>query len=77
MKYFFYHTSWVSHKKRNGLFSVACNVKVPYLFTSPNQATPAEENDTKIIKFDCVILILWPFFKTVIFKFRLNFVTDE
>ena len=40
----------VSHKKRNGGFSVACDLKVPYLFTSSNQATPAEENDTKIIK---------------------------
>ena len=42
----------VSHKKQNGGFSVACDLKVPYLFTSSNQATPAEENDTKIIKFD-------------------------
>ena len=44
----------VSHKKRNGGFPVACDLKVPYLFTSSNQlkATPAEENDTKIIKFD-------------------------
>ena len=41
----------VSHKQRNGGFSVACDLKVPYLFTSSNQATPAEENDTKIIKF--------------------------
>ena len=41
----------VSHKKRNGGFSVACDLKVPDLFTSSNQATPAEENDTKIIKF--------------------------
>ena len=54
----------VSHKKRNGGFSVACDLKVPYLSTSSNQATPAEENDTKIIKFDWVILILWPFVKT-------------
>ena len=47
----------VSHKKRNCGFAVACDLKVPYLFTSSNQATPAEENDTKIIKFDWVILI--------------------
>ena len=39
----------VSHKKRNGGFSVACDLKVPYLLTFSNQATPAEENDTKII----------------------------
>ena len=58
----------VSHKKWNGGFSVACNLKVPYLFTSSNQATPAEENDTKIIKFDWVILILWPFVKTQSFS---------
>ena len=69
----------VSHKKRNGGFSVACDLKVPYLFTSSNQATPAEENDTKIIKFEWVILIQWPFVikNTVIFKFCLIFVTDE
>ena len=54
----------VSHKKWNSGFSVACDLKVPYLFTSSNQATPAEENDTKIIKFDWVILILWPIVKT-------------
>ena len=58
----------VSHKKRNGGFSVACDLKVPYLFTSSYQATPAEENDTKIIKFDWVILILWPFVKTQSFS---------
>ena len=53
----------VSQKKRNGRFSVACDLKVPYLFTSSNQATPAVENDTKSIKLDWVILILWPFVK--------------
>ena len=58
----------VSHKKRNGGFSVACDLKVPYLFTSSNQATPAEENDTKIIKFEWVILIQWPFVKTQSFS---------
>ena len=42
----------VSHKKRNGGFSVVCDLKVPYLFKSSNQATSVEENDTKIIKFD-------------------------
>ena len=71
----------MSHKKRNGGFSVACDLKVPYIFTSSNQVTPAEENDTctKIIKFDWVILILWPFVKrqSCIFKFRLIFATDE
>ena len=46
----------MSHKKRNGGFSVACDLKVSYLFTSSNQATSVEENDTKIIKFDWVIL---------------------
>ena len=58
----------VSHKKRNGGFSVVCDLKVPYLFTSSNQATSIEENDTKIIKFDWVILILWPFVKTQSFS---------
>ena len=62
------YTGYVSHKKRNGGFSVACDRKVPYLFTSSNQATPAEENDTNIIKFDRVILILWPFVKTQSFS---------
>ena len=68
----------VSHKKRNGRLSVACDLKVPYLFTSSNQATPAEENDIKIIKFDWVILILWPFVKTQSFSnFAWFFATDE
>ena len=42
----------VSHKKRNDVFSVACDQKVPYIFTSSNQATPAKDNDTKFIEFD-------------------------
>ena len=58
----------LSHKKRNGGFSVVFDLKVPYLFTFPNQATPTEESDTKIIKFDWVILILWPFVKTQSFS---------
>ena len=59
----------VSQKKRNGGFSVPCELKVLYLFTSLNQTSSAEENDTKIIKFDWVILILsWPFVKTQSFS---------
>ena len=42
----------VSQKKRNGGFSVPCELKVLYLFTSLNQTSSAEENDTKVIKFD-------------------------
>ena len=41
-----------------------------YLFTSLNQTSSAEENDTKIIKFDLVILILWPFVKTQVQNLR-------
>ena len=51
----------VSQKKRNGGFSVPCELKVLYLFTSLDQTSSAEENDTKIIKFGWVVLILCPF----------------
>ena len=51
----------VSQKKRNGGFSVHCELKVLYLFTSLDQTSFAEENDTKIIKLDWVVLILCPF----------------
>ena len=37
----------------------------------------SEENDTKIIEFGWVILILFPFLERVIFKFRLIFATNE
>ena len=48
-------------KKRNGGFSVHCERKVLYVFTSLDKASSAEENDTYIIKFGWAILILWPF----------------
>ena len=51
----------VSQKKRNGEFSVHCELKVLYLFASLDQTSSAEENDTKIIKFGWVVLILCPF----------------
>ena len=51
----------VSQKKRNGGFSVPCELKVLYLFTSVGQTSSAEVNNTKIIKFAWVVLILWPF----------------
>ena len=51
----------VSQKKRNGGFSVPCELKVLYLFTSLDQTSSAEENDTKIIKLGWVVLILCPF----------------
>ena len=38
-------------KKRTGGFSVPCELKVLYIFTSLDKACSAEENDTKIIKF--------------------------
>ena len=51
---------------------------VIFFFTSLNKASSAEENNTKIIEFGWVILILclisW---NTVIFKFCLIFATDE
>ena len=50
----------VSQKKRNGGFSVPSELKVLYLFTSKDQTSSAEENDTKIIKFGWVVLILCP-----------------
>ena len=68
----------MSKKKRNGRFSVPCELKVWYIFTSLDKASSPEENDTKIIKFGWVILILCLFFyNTVIFKFWLIFATDE
>ena len=36
----------VSHKKRNGGFSVHCERKVVNIFTSPYKVFSAEENDT-------------------------------
>ena len=45
----------VSQKKRNGGFSVPCELKVLYIFTSLDKTTSAEENDTKIVKFGWVI----------------------
>ena len=72
----------VSQKKRNGGFSVHCELKVlhVYLFTSLDQTSSAEEIDTKIIKFGWVVLIILPiswYTCTVIFKFRSIFATDE
>ena len=51
----------VSQKKRNGGFPVPCELKVLYFFTSIDQTSSAKENDTKIIKFGWVVLILCPF----------------
>ena len=51
----------MSHKKRNGGFSVQCELKVLNIFTSLDKASSAEENDAMIIQFGWVILILWPF----------------
>ena len=56
-----YNINRVSQKKRNGGFSVPCELKVLYLFTALDQTSSAEENDTKIIKFGWVVLILCPF----------------
>ena len=53
------------------------DLKVWYSFSSWNKASFAEENDTKIIEFGWIILILCPFFNTVIFTFRLIFATDD
>ena len=50
----------VSQKKRNGGFSVPSELKVLYLFTSLDQTSSAEENDTKIVKFGWVVFILCP-----------------
>ena len=51
----------MTQKKRNGGFSVPYALKVLYIFTTLDKASSAEENDTKIIKFGGVILILNPF----------------
>ena len=51
----------MSQKKRNGGFSVPCELKVWYIFTSLDKASSPEENDAKLIKFGWVILILCPF----------------
>ena len=63
-----YHYTGCPPKKRNGWFSVHCELKVPYIFTSLNKASSAEENDTKIIEFGWVILILCPFLETESFS---------
>ena len=55
------HIYRVSQKKRNGGFSVPCELKVLYLFMSLDQTSSAEEVDTKIIKCGWVVLILCPF----------------
>ena len=47
-----------AQKKRNGGFSVPCELKVSFFFTSLDKAFSAEENDTKVIKFGWVILNL-------------------
>ena len=65
-------------KKRNNGFSVPCELKVLYFFTSLDKASSAEENDTKIIKFGWVILILCPFLQIQSFSnFAWFFATDE
>ena len=51
----------VPKKKRNGGFSVPCELKVLYYFTPLDKASSAEEIDIKIIKFGSVILILCSF----------------
>ena len=51
----------MSPQKRNGGFSVLCILKVVYFFTLLDKASSAEENDTKVIKFDSVLFILRPF----------------
>ena len=38
-------------ENQNGVFSVPCDLKVLYLFTSSNKVFSAKENDTKIIEF--------------------------
>ena len=48
----------VSQKKRNGGFSIPCRPKISYFLTSLDITYSAEENDTKIVKFGCVILNL-------------------
>ena len=58
----------VSQKKRNGGFSVHCELKVLYLFTRLDQTSSREENDTKILKFGWVVLILCPFLEIQLFS---------
>ena len=42
----------VSQRKWNGGFSVPCELKLSYFFSSLDKTSSAEDNDTKIIKFD-------------------------
>ena len=51
----------VSQKKRNGGLLVHCELKVLHVFIPLYRASSAEENDTYIITFGWVILILWSF----------------
>ena len=55
------HIYRVSQKKRNGGFSVHCELKMMYTFIPFDRASFAEKNDTSIIKFGWVILILCQF----------------
>ena len=42
--------SWpISHKKRNGLFSVSLRCRSAIFFHISKSSTPAEENDTKMV----------------------------
>ena len=64
----------MSQKKRNGGFSVHCELIVWYIFTPLDKASSAEENDTSIIKFCWVILILYDhFLKSGHFQLSLDF----
>ena len=68
----------MSQKPERQIFSTLW-AKCVICFTSLDKASSAEENDTKIIEFDWVILILCPFveIQSCHFEFCLIFATDE
>ena len=55
-------------KKRNGGFSIPCELKVLCVYTSLDKASSAEENDAKINKSGWAILILCPFLEKQLFS---------
>ena len=61
----------VSPKKRNAWFSLLWNLKILHILISSDKTLSSEKNDTKIIWFGSVVLVLQPFFETQSFT---NFV---
>ena len=62
----------VSHKKRNARISLLWNSKIWHILISSDNTLSSEKNDTKIIWFGLVVLILQPFLETQSFTNLFN-----